>query len=310
MSQDIRGCLEQYIQQEQTLLDQISQLRRQRGDIGTEMSKTIISEGAAALAADLFESSLAGKLGRKLTKSILNQKQKNQLLVQEHSIESQHNSLVQNVRTFISSVSLKRNKLKEPNSYELIAKLDRAQEFAKVDTRIKRTITALRGIANKQLIYNKDIQALETVKEVIIPPGEPFTSSLKLKEIFRSVQGYAKIIDPYVDERTLEFLISIPKGLQIKVLTEHTGGEEKERQFKRACQRFKTERPKFEIRKCKPKLIHDRFLLTQTQGWSIGSSLKDIGKKLSMIKEISTQSKNETEKKFDEMWKSAEDILS
>ena len=133
---------------------------------------------------------------------------------------------------------------------------------------------------------------------------------MKLKEILRSVQGYAKIIDPYVDETTLEFLINIPKGLPIKVLTEYTGGKEKERRFKRACQRFKVERPHFQIRKCKPKLIHDRFILTQTQGWSIGPSLKDIGKKLSMIKEISSQTKDEAEKVFDQIWSKSIDLIT
>lgn len=145
---------------------------------------------------------------------------------------------------------------------------------------------------------------------MIIPPGEPFSGSLRLKEILRSIQGYAKIIDPYVDETTLELLLQIPEDLPIKLLTEHTGGEEKERQFRRACQRFKTERPRLQTRKCEPKLPHDRFILTQTQGWNVGSSLKDLGKKLSMIKEISIESKIEAEKKFDEIWRNAKDLLT
>jgi len=307
MSQDIKSHLEQYIQQERILLDQISQLKRQ-GNIGTEIGKAVVSEGAAAVVANLFESSLAGRLGRKLAKSALDQQQKNQFLIQERNIENQHNSLVQKARDFVSSVSVKRKNLQEANSHELIRRLDRAQEFLRAETRIRRTITTLKDIASKQLIYNRDIQASQTVKEMIIPPGEPFSGSLRLKEILRSIQGYAKIIDPYVDETTLELLLQIPEDLPIKLLTEHTGGEEKERQFRRACQRFKTERPRLQTRKCEPKLLHDRFILTQTQGWNVGSSLKDIGKKLSMIKEISIESKIEAEKKFDEIWRNAKDL--
>ena len=296
MSYEIKNRLEQYIRQEQALLDQLSQLKRRRVDVGTEISKAIISEGAAAFATDLFESSMAGRLGRKLTKAVLDQKQKEQLLIQERNIGNQHNFLIQSVRAFLSSISLKRRNLKEPNSSKLIAKLDRAQEFVKVDTRIRRTITPLRSIANKPLIYNKDIPAQQIAKEVIVSPGKPFTGSIKLKEILRSSRGYVKIIDPYVDETTLEFLLSIHKGVPTKLLTAHTGGEEKERRFKRACKRFKVERPQFETRKCEPGLIHDRFILTQTQGWNIGSSLKDFGKKMSVITEISTQTKSEVEK--------------
>lgn len=310
MSHEIKNRLEQYIRQEQALLNQLFQLKRQRKDVGAEIGRTLVSEGVAAFAADLFESSLAGRLGRKATKALLEQKRKEQVLTQERSIENQHNSLVQSVRALLSSVSSKRKNFKEPNSSKLVAKLDRAQEFVKVDTRIRRTITALRGIANKSLIYNKQIPVQQIVKEVIVHPSKPFTGALKLKEILRSVQGYAKIIDPYVDETTLEFLINIPKGLPIKVLTEYTGGQEKERRFKRACQRFRTERPYFQIRKCKLKLIHDRFILTQTQGWSIGPSLKDIGKKLSMIKEISSQTKREAEKVFDQIWTKSINLIT
>jgi len=309
MSQEIKNRLEQFIQQEQALLDQLFQLKRQRVDVGAEIGKTIISEGAAAFAADLFESSVAGRLGRKLTKAIIDEKQKQQFLIQERNMENQHNFLLQSVRAFLSFISLKRRNLMEPNSSELVAKLDRAQEFVKVDTRIRRTTTALRGIANKPLIYNKDIPA-QRIVEVIVPPGEPFTSSIKLKEILRCTHGYAKIIDPYVDEITLEFLLSIPKEVPIKLLTAYMGGDEKEGRFKRACQRFKSERPQFEIRKCEPRLIHDRFILSQTQGWSIGSSLKDIGKKLSMIKELSTQTKNEAENMFDQIWSKSIDLIT
>ena len=308
MSEDIKSHLDQYIQQELLLLDQISQLRG-RGNIGTEIGKTAISEGAAAFAASLFESSLAGRLGRKLTRSALDQQQKNQFLNQQRNIENQHNSLVRGVRDFLSSVSVRRKNLQEADSYLLIGKLDLAQDFLRIDTRIRRTITTLRAITGKQLIYNRDIMSSQTVKEMVIPPGEPYSGSLRLKEILQSVQGYAKIIDPYVDETTLEFLFQIPENLPIKLMTENTGGGEKEKQFKRACQRFKTERSQYQVRKCRPGLIHDRFILTKTQGWSVGSSLKDIGKRLSMIKEMSIQSRIEAEKEFDSIWRSSTDLL-
>jgi len=308
MSQEIKNRLEQYIYQEQTLLDQLNQLNRQRADAGAEIRKSLIIEGARLIAKDFFESSLAGRLGKKITKSALDQQQKEQYLLQERSIDSQHNSLVQGVRAFLSSISEKRKNIREPNSDKLVARLDRAQEYVKVETRIRRTVIALRSIAKKPLVYNTDIPVQPVEKELLLPPGEPFTASIKLKKILAGVQGYVKVIDPYVDETTLEFFLSIPKGLPIKLLTAYTGGRKKERPFKRACKRFKVERPAFEIRKCERNLVHDRFILTRTQGWNIGQSIKDIGKKLSMIKEISAQSKNKTEEKFDEIWKNAKEI--
>jgi hypothetical protein len=49
-------------------------------------------------------------------------------------------------------------------------------------------------------------------------------------------------------------------------------------------------------------LIHDRFILTQAQGWSVGASLKDIGKKLSIVKEMSHETKQKIEKIFEQIW--------
>lgn len=308
MFQEINNRLEQYIYQEQSLLDQLNQLKRQRANAGAEIRKSIISEGARLLAQDFFESHLAGRFGKKITKSALDQQQKEQYLTQERSIDSRHRYLVQGIRALLSTISIKRKNIKEPNSDRLVARLDRAQEYVKVETRIRRTVLALRSIAKKPFIYNKDIPVQRVEKESLLLPGEPFSASIKLKEILTGVQGYVKVIDPYVDETTLEFLLSVPKDLPVKLLTAHTGGKKKERPFKRACKRFKIERPQFEIKKCDRKLIHDRFVLTWTRGWNIGSSIKDIGKGLSMIKEISEQSKSEAEKKFDEIWRSAKNI--
>jgi len=242
-------------------------------------------------------------------KSVLDQKQKEQFSIQERSIEYKHTEKAQSIRSFLLSVSEKRRNLKEPNSFKLVAKIDRAQEYVKVETRVRRTVMALESIAKKPLIYNKDIPTQQIAKEVIVPPGKPFTGSLKLKEILRKSQGYVKIIDPYVDDTTLDFLLSIPEGTPIRLLTAQTGGKEKGRRLRRECNKFKSERPEFGIRKCEPGLIHDRFMLTQNQGWNIGTSIKDIGKKLSMITEVSTETKNEVEKRFGEIWKTAKNLL-
>lgn len=299
MSHEIRSRLEQYLQREQSLLNELLQLKRQRKAVGAEIGKDIVAEGVAAFATDLFESSRAGRYGRKITKSIFDKQQKEQFLVRERSIENRHNALTQGIISFLTSVSINKKGLKEPNSFQLIKKIEKAQDYAKVETCINRTIKSLKSIASRPLIYNKEIPVM---LEVVIPPGQPFTSVLKLRKILQSIQGYAKIIDPYVDETTLELFLYIPEGLPIKVLTAYTGGAEKGRRFVRSCNRFKKERHQFEIRRCEVKVIHDRFILDKNKGWSIGSSLKDIGKKLSMIKIISSQSKRETEKIFDEMW--------
>ena len=86
MSGEIKSHLGHFIQLEQAFLVQLSQLTRQ-GNVGKEIGKAVISEGAAAIIANLFESSSAGKLGRKLTKAALEQRQKDQVLVEKQNRE-------------------------------------------------------------------------------------------------------------------------------------------------------------------------------------------------------------------------------
>ena len=88
---------------------------------------------------------VVGKLGRKLTKAALEQRQKDQVFVERSKIVSQHDSWVQEVKVFVSSVSILRKDLREPNSHFLVEKLDHAQEFQKVETRIRKTIVTLKS---------------------------------------------------------------------------------------------------------------------------------------------------------------------
>jgi len=295
VANDIRTRLKQFVWRENSLLEELSKLKDQKR--GSEATKALVGEVAA---------SLAGRVGRKVAKSIVEQKQRQLFHAEEMRTEGRHNSVVQEIRDFLSTISMKRKRLKEPNSGELVAKIARAQDFVRIGTRIRRTIRAIESMLNRELIYNEEIPVQPG--ETVILPRKPFTGSVKLKEILRSLRGYAKILDPYVDERTLELLIAIPEGLPIKVLATYTGGRTTERRFVRTCKAFKAERPRFEIRKSRE--IHDRFILGEKKGWNIGSSLKDLGKRMSMINALSPGIKKKAEEVFDKMWSRATSIAS
>lgn len=94
------------------------------------------------------------------------------------------------------------------------------------------------------------------------------------------------------------------KNIPILLLTENIGGKKRAKPFIRSCNTFKVERPQFQIRKCKKGLLHDRYIISRNQVYSIGSSLKDLGKKMSSIIEI-TETKTEIEKQFDKIWSSS-----
>ena len=298
MPNKIKNRLQQFIQQEQQLLNQLHQTKTRQKGVGTQVGNTILSEGAGAI---------AGRVARKLTKTFLDQQRKEQLQIQKRTIENRHDSIIQSIRAFLSSISINRKNISEPNSHRLVAKIDRAQEYVRIDTKIRRTVIALRSIGKNSLIYIEDIPTQQISGQTLVSPGKPFTGSIRIKEILKSCKGYVKVFDPYIDETTLELLLSIPAGIPTRLLTVFTGGEE-ERRLRRTYRKFKEERPQFEMKKCKSGLIHDRFILTETQAWNVGSSLKDFGKKLSVITELSTELKSNVEKTFDDIWKKARDF--
>ena len=75
---------------------------------------------------------VVGKLGRKLTKAALEQRQKDQVFVERSKIVSQHDSWVQEVKVFVSSVSILRKDLREPNSHFLVKNWIMPKTFRKL----------------------------------------------------------------------------------------------------------------------------------------------------------------------------------
>jgi len=294
------------------MLQQLKQAKMQQKNAQTELSKSLLAEGVGLITREILESAQGGRIAKKLAKTYLEQQQRVQFASIEQNFGIQFDPWLESVKSFLSNISIWKRDLKEPNSQQLIKSFDLIYEYARLETRIRQALAILKGISNKPLIYNKDIPQKppkEEVKELILPPGSPYTGFRKMEDLLKEAKGYIKIIDPYVDEETLDLLLDVPKEISILILTEFIGGEDKEKRFIKLCQKFKAERPKFNIRKCGPRLIHDRFILTHGKGWSIGTSIKDIGKKLSMIAELSDNARGRIETLFDELWNKSKDIM-
>ncbi len=294
MSGEIGRILDSYINQEKGLLDQLSQIKSQSGDMKTEIIKDVAGE-------------LFGRKGGKYARRIINEQEKERIKVMEDNVDAQHRTIVYSIIPFLGTISEWRENIKEPNSYRLLPRIEKAQGGVRIATRIRATIKVLLSLKVKRLIYNKDI-SLVPQKEAVFPPGSPFSAHMELRHLLGSATGYVKICDTYVSIKTLDILNSIPAGISIKLLPDKTGGSKRTPAFLRACKDFKAERPDFEVRKSEG--LHDRFILMKDQGYSLGSSLKDLGKKFSGYAELQEKGKRETEKIFDGLWKKARQIVA
>lgn len=111
-------------------------------------------------------------------------------------------------------------------------------------------------------------------------PGMKYSSKKLLKDnIFNSLTGELRILDPYCGERTLDMLKGI-KSKKVKFLTslKHQNGKMAE-QFLRELQDFKSENQNIEFRNYPYTDIHDRYILSLNHLVILGHSIKDLGSK-------------------------------
>ena len=142
-------------------------------------------------------------------------------------------------------------------------------------------------------------------------PGKPFTGKRMLsKEILANLKGELKIVDPYFGIRTLDILGDV-KNKQIKFLTALNKLEKEVReQIIRELQEFKQENKNFEIKSYTNQDIHDRYIISMDSIVLLGHSIKDLGKKESIVvilsKNVCQDFFELLNEKFDDKWRQAQ----
>ena len=156
LSSEIRSVLEDYIRQGEMLLSEYENSVNQLRNINVEVTRDGLSELAGLVVGELIPGTR--RKVRKYSKRMLSAKSRTQLKQLERTFLARFNSWFGTIRTFLSSVSIKRANLKPPgNSELLIRKFSKIHRYVKPDTRIRNTISVLRSIADLPLIHNKDI---------------------------------------------------------------------------------------------------------------------------------------------------------
>jgi len=153
----------------------------------------------------------------------------------------------------------------------------------------------------------QDLLGLVQKKPVfVIKSGQSFTALKRLEEfLMQEVQSQDLLLcDSYVSSSTL-FPLSVltPKLKSIKILTFQVQDGDKFREYTRKLQ--KETGILIEVKVSNK--IHDRYLITGDKCWSFGASIKDLGNKDTIIREISevTESMREI---FLERWNESPDF--
>ena len=122
----------------------------------------------------------------------------------------------------------------------------------------------------------KLITTIDIFKDKIFYNGELFEGYSFIKNLFNKSKTRIVIIDAYLDYSVLEMLndIFIPITIYILPSSPITNRE---------IQLFQTNHNLTVIR---TNLYHDRFIIIDNELYNVGSSIKDIGKKISQISKL------------------------
>jgi hypothetical protein len=142
-----------------------------------------------------------------------------------------------------------------------------------------------------------------SAKPIYVDPSRAFTSIRALEDVLRSLSGDICVCDTYVDSRILDYFAELKNATRIKLLTENVQDSSR---LRRDVTAFENEhRIPIEIRVCSAGQLHDRYLLHPDGLLWIGASLKDMGKKQSMIIALPKSFAKEVRSGFDRKWSNA-----
>lgn len=182
-------------------------------------------------------------------------------------------------------------------SYELVKKifvyLGRKEEnFRKVvynakkrgfiEKRDERLRLLVKGVEELQ----KMLGQLHRAPVIIIKSGEHLAAIRRFEEFLANeVRGEELLLcDPYVSPSTLyPFTVLKSKLRRIRILTSNIWDHEKFKNYKRRLRRELG----IEVEVRVNKKLHDRYMIINDRCWSIGASIKDLGNKDTIIKEVS-----------------------
>lgn|SRR2546425_329010 len=115
---------------------------------------------------------------------------------------------------------------------------------------------------------------------LVVEPSQAFTALQRFDGILASLKGDVLLCDPYVNDKTLTQLATIPVACRVKLLTLNVSDPA---QFRAKLQAYLKQYGNLEVRVDKAGTIHDRYLIDDVTLWSLGTSLSGIGKKQSLI---------------------------
>jgi hypothetical protein len=143
----------------------------------------------------------------------------------------------------------------------------------------------------------------------ILGPNQTSEAQQTMKRIVQSALGFLFIIDPYPGKGLIEPLEEAPRNLRIRVLTMNLVSNRNINDFETSLIEVMRTHSDVKARYAPKGNLHDRFILTRPYGWSLGQSIKDLGKKISRVSSLSVEETETLLEKFETIWAESEPLF-
>jgi hypothetical protein len=116
---------------------------------------------------------------------------------------------------------------------------------------------------------------------LFIEPDTAFTGIRSVESLLGSLTGVVRVVDPYVDGRTLDLLAACTNADEVRLLTANIT---KPVPFQRDMEAFRREHKiPLQVRHVAPGVLHDRYAIDDDGMILFGTSLNGIGKKQTFV---------------------------
>lgn len=209
--------------------------------------------------------------------------------IDPHELETDPQRIFWGLR--VASASLKRSFVSSAEISDALATVGR---LAISRQKVASTLDAARGAVRRKKIAGKWHYELMRKGEeaigdggpgaIMVDPSNGLEAIRRLEDIFGGLTGAVRICDPYVDNKTLDFLAAMVGASEIRLLTHNIMGERIFRRDLTALQR-QLDIP-IEVRVTAAADNHDRYVVAENEGFLIGTSLNGFAKKRSFVNPI------------------------
>jgi hypothetical protein len=158
---------------------------------------------------------------------------------------------------------------------------------------------------NKYKIMRQGIAEITpaSLSSIYIDPELALTQIRRMEEVLASLKGDLKVCDPYIENKTVDFLAECSSSSSIKLLTCHILKESTLRRDLAAYDKEYTS--KIEVRIAPNGILHDRYILHKEGMLLLGTSLNGFAKKQSFLVSLGPDIRAATEIAFNRTWLSA-----